>query len=51
MPLHVEILYNEYNFVAAFAVASLLTLLALLTLCLKLALEWRAKRTQLAFQG
>ena len=42
MPLHVEILYNEYNFVAAFAVASLLTLLALLTLVLKLALEWRA---------
>jgi sulfate/thiosulfate transport system permease protein len=42
MPLHVEILYNEYNFVAAFAVASLLTLLALLTLVLKLALEWRS---------
>ena len=35
MPLHVEILYNEYNFVAAFAVAFLLTLLALLTLVLK----------------
>jgi sulfate transport system permease protein len=51
MPLHVEILYNEYNFVAAFAVASLLTLLALLTLGLKLALEWRAKRAQLAVQG
>jgi sulfate transport system permease protein len=51
MPLHVEILYNEYNFVAAFAVASLLTLLALLTLVLKLALEWRAKRAQLALQG
>jgi sulfate transport system permease protein len=44
MPLHVEILYNEYNFVAAFAVASLLSLLALLTLALKAALEWRAKR-------
>ena len=43
MPLHVEILYNEYNFVAAFAVASLLTLLALLTLVLKVALEWRSK--------
>jgi sulfate transport system permease protein len=41
MPLHVEILYNEYNFVAAFAVASLLSLLALLTLVLKAALEWR----------
>jgi sulfate/thiosulfate transport system permease protein len=51
MPLHVEILYNEYNFVAAFAVASLLTLLALLTLGLKLALEWRAKRAQLALAG
>ncbi len=51
MPLHVEILYNEYNFVAAFAVASQLTLLALLTLLLKLALEWRAKRTQLALAG
>ena len=50
-PLHVEILYNEYNFVAAFAVASLLTLLALLTLVLKLALEWRAKRAQLALAG
>ena len=41
MPLHVEVLYNEYNFVAAFAVASLLALLALVTLALKSALEWR----------
>ncbi len=41
MPLHVEILYNEYNFVAAFAVASLLALLALVTLVLKSALELR----------
>ncbi len=41
MPLHVEILYNEYNFVAAFAVASLLALLALVTLVLKSLLEWR----------
>lgn len=41
MPLHVEVLYNEYNFVAAFAVASLLALLALVTLVLKSALEWR----------
>lgn len=41
MPLHVEILYNEYNFVAAFAVASLLALLALATLVLKSLLEWR----------
>ena len=41
MPLHVEILYNEYQFVAAFAVASLLALLALVTLALKSAVEWR----------
>ncbi len=41
MPLHVEILYNEYNFVAAFAVASLLTLLAFVTLGLKSYVEWR----------
>jgi sulfate/thiosulfate transport system permease protein len=41
MPLHVEILYNEYSFVAAFAVASLLALLALVTLALKTFLEWR----------
>ncbi|MFD2652303.1 sulfate ABC transporter permease subunit CysW [Brucella rhizosphaerae] len=41
MPLHVEILYNEYNFVAAFAVASLLALLALVTLALKAILELR----------
>ncbi len=39
MPLHVEILYNEYNFSAAFAVASLLALLALVTLGLKLLAE------------
>ena len=41
MPLHVEILYNEYNFVAAFAVASLLALLAMLTLIAKSLVEWR----------
>jgi sulfate/thiosulfate transport system permease protein len=41
MPLHVEILYNEYNFAAAFAVASLLALLALVTLVVKIGLEWR----------
>jgi sulfate transport system permease protein len=40
MPLHVEILYNEYDFVGAFAVASLLALLALVTLIAKTALEW-----------
>ncbi|MCW5737410.1 MAG: sulfate ABC transporter permease subunit CysW [Enhydrobacter sp.] len=41
MPLHVEILYNEYNFVAAFAVASLLAALAFVTLGAKSFLEWR----------
>lgn len=41
MPLHVEILYNEYNFVGAFAVASLLTLLAVATLIIKSLVEWR----------
>ena len=43
MPLHVEILYNEYNFVAAFAVASLLAVLALATLGLKSLVEWRMR--------
>ncbi|TAK10079.1 MAG: sulfate ABC transporter permease subunit CysW [Candidatus Manganitrophaceae bacterium] len=42
MPLHVEILYNEYNFVAAFAVASLLALLALVTLAAKRFVEWKS---------
>ena len=41
MPLHVEILYNEYNIAGAFAVASLLALLALATLVVKSAVEWR----------
>ena len=41
LPLHVEILYNEYDLSAAFAVASLLALLALVTLALKTVLEWR----------
>jgi sulfate transport system permease protein len=45
MPLHVEILYNEYNFVAAFAVASLLALLALVTLAVKSLIEWQAKKS------
>jgi sulfate transport system permease protein len=44
MPLHVEILYNEYNFVGAFAVASLLALLAIVTLVLKSVVEWRHAR-------
>lgn len=49
MPLHVEILYGEYLFTAAFAVASLLTLLALLTLVLKSFIEWRiGKKRSLA---
>jgi sulfate/thiosulfate transport system permease protein len=47
MPLQVEALYNDYDFVAAFAVASLLALLAIVTLALKSALEWR-HRDQLA---
>jgi sulfate transport system permease protein len=41
MPLQVEILYNEYNFAAAFAVASLLAFLALVTLAIKTFIEWR----------
>jgi sulfate transport system permease protein len=48
MPLHVEILYNEYQSVAAFAVASLLALLALVTLCIKSYIEWRYERERKA---
>ncbi len=44
LPLHIEILYNEYQFAAAFAVASLLALLALVTLVLKSLLEWKSAR-------
>jgi sulfate transport system permease protein len=44
MPLHVEILYNEYQSVAAFAVASLLALLALVTLVIKSVVEWQQQR-------
>jgi sulfate transport system permease protein len=44
MPLHIEILYNEYHSAAAFAVASLLALLALVTLALKSIVEWRVKQ-------
>jgi sulfate transport system permease protein len=43
IPLHVEILYNEYNYTAAFAVASLLALLALVTLGVKSLAEWRMR--------
>jgi sulfate transport system permease protein len=39
MPLHIEILYNEYNFVGAFAVASMLSLLAVVTLVIKTLVE------------
>jgi sulfate/thiosulfate transport system permease protein len=41
MPLHIEILYNDYQFVAAFAVASLLAVLALVTLLVKSVIEWK----------
>ncbi|HPH13980.1 MAG TPA: sulfate ABC transporter permease subunit CysW [Burkholderiaceae bacterium] len=44
LPLHVEILYNEYQSVAAFAVASLLAILALVTLVIKSVAEWRHER-------
>jgi sulfate transport system permease protein len=44
MPLHIEILYNDYQFVAAFAVASLLALLALLTLVVKTVVEWKSSQ-------
>lgn len=43
LPLHVEILYNEYQFTASFAVASLLALLALVTLLVKAAMEWKQR--------
>jgi sulfate transport system permease protein len=51
MPLQVEILYNEYSFVAAFAVASLLALLALVTLAARSILEWRFGRELSAAQA
>lgn len=44
LPLHIEILYNEYNFTAAFAVASILVILAVVILILRNLVEWRAKR-------
>jgi sulfate transport system permease protein len=43
LPLHIEVLYNEYQFSAAFAVSSLLTLLALATLVVKSWVEWRGR--------
>ena len=48
LPLHIEILYNEYNFTASFAAASILTLLALVTLAAKTAVEWRLARATAA---
>ncbi len=51
MPLYVEILSNEYQFAAAFAVASLLALLALVTLALKTYVEWRANKHVVEGQG
>jgi sulfate transport system permease protein len=50
MPLHVEVLYNEYNFAAAFAVASLLAILALVTLAAKSLLEWKVRRAYSALR-
>jgi sulfate/thiosulfate transport system permease protein len=47
MPLHVEILYNEYQFAAAFAVASLLALLALVTLVVKTYVEWKGSQLEM----
>src|SRR5262249_14882856 len=44
IPLHIEILYNEYNVVAAFAMASLLALLGLVTLAAKTFLEWKVRQ-------
>ena len=51
IPLHVEILYNEYQSVAAFAVASLLALLAVLTLVLKSVIAWRHTRAMQALES
>jgi sulfate transport system permease protein len=48
MPLYVEILYNEYSFAASFAVASLLALLALVTLAAKSVVEWKTQQQLLA---
>lgn len=48
LPLHVEILYNEYNYVAAFACASLLAFLALVTLALKTLVEWKTAQNAVA---
>lgn len=46
LPLHIEILYNEYNFTAAFAVASVLVIFAIIILIIRNLIEWRAKRSK-----
>ncbi|MCP3776227.1 sulfate ABC transporter permease subunit CysW [Paenibacillus sp. MZ04-78.2] len=51
MPLHIQILYNEYNFAGAFAMASLLVLLALITLIVKSVIEWKHHQQQLSREG
>ena len=50
MPLHIEILYNEYNLPAAFAMAALLALLAIATIGLRLILEWQGRRAEVRGQ-
>ena len=45
MPLHIEILYNQYQFSAAFAVASIMSLFAIITLVVKNVIEWKAKKS------
>jgi len=44
MPLHVEILYNEYHFSASFAVASLMSIMAIITLIIKSIIEWKTEK-------
>ncbi|MGJ7911621.1 sulfate ABC transporter permease subunit CysW [Neobacillus sp. LXY-1] len=51
MPLHIEILYNEYQFSAAFAVASLMSLFAIITLVVKNMIEWKTKKSILIEKG
>jgi len=51
MPLHIEILYNEYQFSAAFAVASLMSMFAIITLIVKNVIEWKAKKSMIPEEG
>ncbi|MBV9463026.1 MAG: sulfate ABC transporter permease subunit CysW [Verrucomicrobiae bacterium] len=51
MPLQIEVLYNDYQFTAAFALASVLSLLAVITLLIKTFVEWKADKTLAGFQG